>query len=351
VRFFALANAATAPISSAALVISIKRYLSNNDAVPALLQVVRLLVQGIGEHAVFADAGESSVFRDRIKGVVQSLGDDSDPEELLKKATTVIGALEEHNLRASRHWGLQAIELQHMVQMLTSTVRTISASSDVNGARLGEIEQQVTTASQIDDVRMIKTRLSECLAEIRKESERQRQETSDTIVQLNQGLEQVRTHSVGVEQQANDAITGLRRRQEAEGALTRSSQGTAQTYAAVMVVDRLQALNVRFGREVGDAVLAAFARMVQGNLKESDQLFRWSGPALLAIVPRTSSIERVRIEIGTIAETRLEHNIETPSRSIMLPISARWSVFPMMAAPRLMFQKIDAFAAGPGVRE
>jgi hypothetical protein len=121
--------------------------------------VVRLLVQGIGEHAVFADAGESSRFRDRIKGIAQSLDDDSNNDELLAQAATVIGAMEEHNLRASRHWGLQTIELQHMVQMLTATVRTVSATSDVNVARLGEIEQQVTTASQIDDVRIIKTRL------------------------------------------------------------------------------------------------------------------------------------------------------------------------------------------------
>ncbi len=339
------------PISLSALVISIKKFLSNDDAIPALVHVVRLLVKGIGAHSVFAEAGESSRFRDRIKGVVLSIRDDTDPEELLKQAGLVVTALEEHSFSVSRHWGLQSLELQHMVQMLASTVRTVAAASDVNATRLGEIEQQVAKASQIDDVRMIKSRLSDCLADIRKESERQRKETSDTIVQLNEGLEQVRTHSVGVEQQAKDTITGLRQRADAEGALTRASQGSEQVYAAVMVVDRLQALNVRFGREVGDAVLASFARMVRGYLTQDDQLFRWSGPALLAILPRRSSIERVRLEIARIAETRLEHNIETPSRSIMLPISARCSLFPMAAAPRLMFQKIDAFAAGPVQRD
>jgi hypothetical protein len=43
-------------------------------------------------------------------------------------------------------------------------------------------------------------------------------------------------------------------------------------------------------------------------------------------------------------ESRWEHTIQTPSRSILLPIAMRWAVFPMMAAPRLLFHKIDVFA-------
>ena len=91
--------------------------------------------------------------------------------------------------------------------------------------------------------------------------------------------------------------------------------------------------------------------MVQKQLATDDRLFRWGGPALLALLPRTDNIEIVRSEVGRIMATRLEHTIETPSRSMLVPIAARWTLFPMMAAPRLMFQKIDAFAAMPASRD
>jgi len=34
-----------------------------------------------------------------------------------------------------------------------------------------------------------------------------------------------------------------------------------------------------------------------------------------------------------------------------LPVAARWTVLPTMAAPRLLFHKIEAFAAVPGAQD
>jgi len=43
--------------------------------------------------------------------------------------------------------------------------------------------------------------------------------------------------------------------------------------------------------------------------------------------------------------------VQTASRTILLPIAARWTVFPSMAAPRLLMHKIDAFAEAKAARE
>jgi len=116
----------------------------------------------------------------------------------------------------------------------------------------------------------------------------------------------------------------------------------------MMVIDRMQILNLRYGRDVGDQILFEFAAMTQQLLTVEDRLFRWGGPALLAIMRRPgASIGSVRSEVGRIMQTKLEHMIQTPSRSVMIPITARWSLFPVMAAPRLMYQKLDSFAASP----
>jgi GGDEF domain-containing protein len=334
-------------------VISIKKFLSQDSgAERARMHVVRILVQGIGQHAVAGEADECLRFRESIQEVSDALVDDIPQADLLVRAGSVLSALESHNRRTASRLRLQQVELQNMLKMLTSTMGIISAVSDANVSRLSEIEIQVASASALDDVRMIKSRLSDCLADIKREAENQRKETGATIEQLSQGLDEARRRSISIiESPEQDAVTGLPLRPEAETALIQSGKGGAQSYVAVLALDRLQTVNLRFGREAGDEVLVEFSRMVRKQLPPEDRLFRWSGAALLALLPRTGSLERVRSEIGRIMEIKLEHTIQTPSRSILLPIGARWTVFPMMAAPRLMYQKIDAFAAAPIPRD
>jgi GGDEF domain-containing protein len=328
-------------------VISIKKFLSSDsEAVGALLHVVRTLIEGIGEKATAGEAADLTLFRESIREISRAITDDVGPGDLMAHANSALRALGEHNLRTSRQQALHSAELQNMVKMLTSAVATISAAGDVNIGRLSEIENRITYASQLDDVRVIKAKLSGCLTDIRNEAERQRRNQQATIEHLSQGLSEYRQGSPAVvAKPAQDVVTRLPVRSAAEKALAEASQEDAPAFAAVLVLDRLQALNLKFGRVVGDEVLGEFARTVEKQLPFGDQLFRWDGPSLLALLHRRSSIERVRSEVALIVDAKLQHNIETPSRSIMIPIGARWAVFPMMAAPRLLYKRIDTFSA------
>jgi GGDEF domain-containing protein len=335
------------PINQVARVISIKKFLSSDrEAERALLHIVRVLIQGIGDHAAGGDAADRREFRESVRKTSALLAKDLTPEELLVHAGSVLQALEEFNRRSAEQHAQHSTELQLMVKMLTSTVGAVSAAGNANISRLSEIEKRVASTRELDDIRMIKSRLSDCLNDIRSEAERQRQDNRTTIAQLSQGLDDARKRSPGpVEAPAEDAITGLPSRPAAETALASATQAGAPAFAAVLVLDRLQALNMRFGRTVGDEVLIEFARTIAKRLFPKDQLFRWSGPVLMALLPRPGTIEQVRKEIAQIVETKLEHTIKTPTRSILIPIGARWAVFPMMAAPGLIYQRIDPFAA------
>jgi len=315
------------------------------------MHVVRILIEGIGQHAIAADADEGARFRESVKEVSDALVDGVTTAELLVHTGTVLKGLEEHNYRVTRYQRVQTTELQNMVKMLTSTVGIVSSASNANISILGDIERHIAHVSELDDVRLMKAKLSDCLADIRREADRQQKETGETIERLNEGLTQAREHCASESKgEPPDPITGLPLRPEAEAAIAQSGRAGPRAYAAVMVLDRLTVLNQRFGREVGDEILVEFTRMVQKQLEPEDQLFRWDGPALLALLPRPASLERVRADVGRLMENKLEHTIQTPSRSILIPISARWTLFPMMAAPRLMYQKIDVFAANPGTR-
>jgi GGDEF domain-containing protein len=316
------------------------------------MHVIRVLIEGMGEHVIAGEAADYAQFRASIQKISEALMAEIEPKDLLAHADSALRALDEHNRRTFRQQALHSTELQNMVTMLTSTIGAVSEAGEDNISRLSEIESRVARASELDDVRLIKSRLSDCLADIRSEAERQRKDNQSTIAQLNQGLDAARRRSSDVfETPSQDPVTGLALRPAAETALANAGQAGVSTYAAVLVLDRLQAVNLKFGREVGDEVLREFARTMRKKLSPGDQLFRWNGPALLALLPRPNSIEHVRSEVARIVDTKLQHTIETASRSIMIPTAARWAVFPMMAAPRLLYQRIDTFSAGPNARD
>jgi GGDEF domain-containing protein len=341
------------PIDELITVISIKKFLAlNSEAEQTLMHVVRLLVEGIGRHVVTLDPSEGARFRTSVEEITQKLEEDISPAELLVQAGSLVRAMGDHASRTTQDLHSQVSELQNMVKMLTMTVSAISSAGAMNVGRLGEIEKQVHGASALDDVRTIKARLADCLADIRREAERQQKETGATIDQLTQGLSEARKTTVDVTSGAvRDDVTRLATRADAEAAMTEPPKPGGQVFVTVMVLERLQAVNRKFGVEIGDKILAEFARLVRKSLPADDRLFRWGGPTLVAMMTRPAAMERVRMEVAGIMDAKWEHTIQTASRSIMLPITARWAVMPMMAAPRLLYHKIDVFAAVPGARD
>jgi GGDEF domain-containing protein len=294
----------------------------------------------------------SARFRASIQKESEAAVDGINPADLLVSAGSVLKELEDYNRNIGRRQHLQTAEFRNMVKMLTLAVGKVSAASEVNVSILSDIGKHVAIASELDDVRVMKARLSDCLTNIRKETERQQTENEATIRRLREGLDQAQKRSAAVlgttgKDQGTDAVTGLPRRPSAEAALAEPGLDNARSFASVTVVDHLQILNTRFGREAGDEILLTFARMMLKQLSPGDRLFRWGGPVLMALLTGRTSLELVRSEMGRRMENRLEHTIQTPTRSVLIPISVRWCVFPIMVSPRLLYQRIDNFAARP----
>lgn len=118
-----------------------------------------------------------------------------------------------------------------------------------------------------------------------------------------------------------------------------------------MVIDRLQAVNAALGSEAGDQLLRYFSGYVQRSLPSGDRLFRWTGASFLALVLRSTRIETLREEIRYLLEQKLEYTVRTATRSVGLPVTARWTLFPTMASSRLLIERIDTFASLQPIRD
>jgi GGDEF domain-containing protein len=339
--------------------ISLKRLLERDEGSATredpLRRVVRLLLESIRLHMPESDPSELTNFRREMQRIEEAFAAAHSVEELMVEAGTALKTMEFYSRQTSKYFSLRNREFEHILAMMAATIRAISAGSEENIRQLRNIQSHVVSVTQLEDVRSIKMQLGECLAQIRTETVRQQNVVAGIVEKAKDALG-VRTAAAECASIASpgapccaknlDPVTGLPARLSAEAALEDICQGEGPWHVAVITIDSLQSVNLRFGRDTGNELLCTFGFFIAQLLQPSDHLFRWSGPAFLALLQRSEPFERVREHFGRmLKERRFEHTVVAPSRTILLPLSPRWAVFPPMAAPRQFFERIDAFVA------
>lgn len=315
--------------------ISLKKILQDDGtAGETLVRVIRLLLQGMQDHAIEGDADDLGGFRMNVQRLIGALEGGLSESELLVQAGSALQTLEDYNRRTTRYLKRPVGEWQAVATMLISAIAGMSENERIAG-RLREISAGVRSANGCDEAHKIRLQLSECLTELQLDARRQKSEEARNLMPA--------PPDATLEDAAEKAA-GLSTRAEAEAALASAWQSDPPCYVAAMALDRLQIFNMRFGHSVGDEVVCFYAAFLRARLREGDRLFRWSKGALLVLLARPNRLEIVRDEIARLMEVRCEHTVQTASRTILLPIAARWTVFPSMAAPRLLIHKIDTFA-------
>jgi GGDEF domain-containing protein len=191
----------------------------------------------------------------------------------------------------------------------------------------GASKAWVSSVTQIEDVRAVRAQPGVCLEEIRKEVGRQKAASSGAVDRLKRDLDRVQAGP------STDELTGLSIRARAVEPISNACESEQPAFAAAL------------GSEAGDQLLRYFSGHLQRNLPSGDRLFRWTGAPLLALVVRPAKIETLREEIGYLVEQKLECTVRTATRSVRLPVTARWTLFPAMASSRLSIHRIDRFAS------
>jgi diguanylate cyclase (GGDEF)-like protein len=121
-------------------------------------------------------------------------------------------------------------------------------------------------------------------------------------------------------------------------------------YVVTMSVNRIQSINARFGHAAGDRILKVFADFITRQLNPADKVYRWTGPALVALIERSETLERVRDQIRRIMDMRLDENLDLEGRAVLIPVSSAWSVF-QLGAPTAAERQIQVFIASQGNRQ
>ena len=335
--------------------ISFRPYLfgeKDKDADGAYRRIISLFLQGIALHAVEGDKSDHDRFRADIEEFGKQITPDTPMSELLVVVGAALRAMEDYNRRTSKVIHRQNSELQNMVSMLTRTVITIGSSGESSVQKLQDIEKSIERVRMLEDMQLLKVRLGECLEAVREEALRQKTEGQSTLENLKKEVEDSRSRVGSVAAAVElDAATGLPSKKEALRAIQAAVQLPSNKFLVIAVVSRVQAVNARFGYAIGDRVLSTFAEYFKGNLSARDQVFRWHGPAVIALLEREDRLEKIRTEIRRFADVKLEKTAEVGNRTVLLPISASWSIFAMAPPVEDLLKKMEAFTAAQVPRD
>lgn len=335
--------------------LSIKKHLDGSalELNGALLQLCHALLRSMRLHVVRGEEAEMQRFQSAVLDMEQRIGASPETAEVTRVTAEAARTFEEHCSRTNRFLQVQSAELATMIGMLTATVSSISDASQSAVDQLARVEKRIEKASKVAELPLLKAELADCLAIVREESMRQREQTAETIHKLQRGVSdsQQRLAEVApskdsqhLEPLLRDPLTALPARADAENALLRA-RGRKNTYLALLPVDRLDLVNSRFGSKSTDIVVKYFANYVHDHLLGNDELFRWSNNAFLALVERPQPLDTVRADLSRFASAKLELTLDHHGREILLPISSSWVLLSAREgrSHEALVQKIDNF--------
>lgn len=328
----------------------IKRYLSRNGQETPLTQVVTLLMEKLISGAVVADDEEFAAFRadiDRLQGMVRQ---DSAPEKIVFTAGSAALVMEAYNKGINETLRKERREFRNTVNLMSETVAGIAGENTRSMEKVREIRGLLEHSRAALDLDNVKTHLNECLRVFREETLRLREEAESEIIALRREIE-LGASRTAPELHEVDPATNLSPKEACVLAMHASIPPGKRRYVVAMVVNRLQSVNVRFGYEVGNRVLRQFGEFIQQQIRPGDRLFRWRGPALVALLESSEPLDQIRTQIRRIMESRIEQTLDVEGRSVMIPVAAAWSAFQLITTVAAAEKQIEIFAASQASHE
>jgi len=331
--------------------VSIKRFL-DTSAETALRQAVDVLVEGVADSAAIRSVlPAEDGFRAEIRQITGPLTPDLPVENVLALAKSAVAARNAFDRRLANAVEKQAADFQVIIRMLQESLAKVAGERAAAVEGFSRIGEELQRGTAFKDLPALKQHLSGCLANLKTEIERERTASRELIEKLQTQVGNLRG-PVLTELPPHAGGSGeLGGQSDCIAAIEHLIHAGVRCFAVVMVVNRVQRINARFGRDAGDRMLSRFSQNARDVFSESDRLFRWQGPAFVALLERTEPFDRVRAQIKRMLDTPIQESYEISGRSVLIPISAAWSL--MLINPPItgLEKQIETFIASQGSRD
>jgi len=307
-------------------------------ALSAWKDIALLLLGATADHAVHCGETEVEAFRKLLRDSIESMQESNSNSQVLMSAGAISQAISHYFSQTQRQVDSLQTDAGAMSQMFLEFLENRLPATDLK-RQLVPLRETVEASIRNGNLGPA----NQALAEFLDEWGQQAEESRRLSLELTSGLAVLkRTASSGPpvlrsstarspSQSQVDSCTGLPKRSEAESAITRSIEsGGQQSYAAVFYLHRMALTNARFGESIGNQVILFSSQHIATLVtRNNDALFRWSGPAFVAILERTEPHATVAAEVQRLIAAPLSRFFETSNRSVYLPVKVTAHVVPL----------------------
>jgi GGDEF domain-containing protein len=330
--------------------ITLRRFVgAGMDLETALRRVPVLLVEALALQAVEFDPLEREEFQLGLRKLGSDLQEATDAQTVLVATGEIIKTLDSYHRALERFSRNRVRELNGIVGLLADKLAGMADGSADSFATLRSMANSLHTASQIDDLRAIRSKLEESLSGIRPQAAYHAAELRDIPEEGPGDRNLADGTAAGADPSAIgvDTVTGLPNQAAAEVLLRNALSGdTLHTFAVIFRVERMAIINQRFGLAAGDSILMLYAQQIAQRLAPQDQLFSWRGASLLALIARPDSTLAVGLEMRRVGAARFEHNASINGKAVSIPVSAAFRVLKLQPHQKVeeLAKILDKFA-------
>lgn len=328
--------------------VSLRKFLHKEDADSS--RFVAPLLEGIASTAIESDAEDLRAFQKAIRKLIENVvRSGSQPQDVAEAIEQAIRLLETYNNRVHAVAQSHQNELRAMLSLMIETLAFLSASSKTSVEQLSSIEKSLESVSDLNELKMVRGKVTACLTLVRTESTRLKLQSEKKIKNLQGAVLRASTQILPyVAATAPDSVTGLAGPDAVRALISKSVEKGNPVDLAIFVLEQIADLNRTVGRKVADDVMAASAQMMGNELAEFGPMFRWNGPSLiLAIEKSADTLDAVRSRIKQLSRERMECTVEVEHQAKRFPVFFSWAMEHVREkeSPETVLRKLDAFVS------
>ena len=248
----------------------------------------------------FLENGEG--LGERIEGIREKLQEVESPDDIyiLKNEVDDI-VFKYYELKELSH--REILELKDIVLHLGNTLESFLDATGGFSVRIKDYLEELSKAKTLEEISRIKNAivketekirdLSISLTQRMKELQEKLTYLQERVRELERSLEETRKKVL------TDPLMGIKNRRALKMRLKEmiglfKRKGKPFTFL-MMDIDHFKKINDTYGHSVGDKVLKAMASVIRKTLREYDELFRYGGEEIAAILPETKIEEGVKV--------------------------------------------------------
>jgi diguanylate cyclase (GGDEF)-like protein len=282
-------------------------------------------------------------------------------DEILQDGTLPGGTEAQANpADAQRHTQGLISQLRGIIRTLLSAVGSMRSSSD--GPDLTEIEDRIMEVQTLEGLSVAREDLELAVGQLTKSERTRKQEATALLTRLQERLlileeyankknatfaPPAQEHADSRPSESNsesivpsrhtpasndisnsagaliDRLTGLPNREAAEAAILALETNSRNKHLAAFYIQNMRQLNVRFGDRICDELLFLITQRIATTLlRPADRIFRWRGPAFVAILEREESFSYVNHDLKRFVEHPFQFEFRSGSLLVFISIAA-----------------------------